>query len=522
MGIPTYFKHVFFTHTDILSGSIDKIVDNFYMDLNCLIYPCSKNKDTNEEVISNIIKYIDTIINNVNPQKKVFIAIDGVCPLAKIITQKKRRLKSSYDKPVIDEMYKKFNVDIPKWDTINISPGTVFMKELSNAIYKYIEISEYIITFSDSDNYEEGEQKIIKDIRKNSDTEVNCIYGLDSDLIMLSLIEKSEIFLYREKIEFGSYYSVDYDSYVYLSIGALKNSIFESINENDRFDKERLIKDYVFISFFIGNDFIPQLPSLKIRNKGYNIIIETYKSVFLELNEYLVKDEKNGIINNRFLYDFLYKLSLIEPNLLCNIHTNYVNTPSMKVNMSERTLENEIKKNMIVNKNDVNCFINFKKNGYKKRYYKHYFDIDKDESLDEYFKELNKVCYNYFESLKWTLMYYFNEKIPSYEYYYKYNIGPFIIDIFNYLKYNKSVIDKIRFNKGIQLTPQQHLALILPKDKLYLIEKKYKLIIDQNFSDYYDSNIIIDYQYKLFKHEGIVMRNNTKILDILKLFRTIC
>ena len=72
-----------------------------------------------------------------------------------------------------------------------------------------------ILSFSDSDNYEEGEQKIIKDIRKNADTEVNCIYGLDSDLIMLSLIEKSEIFLYREKIEFGSYYSVDYDSYVY-------------------------------------------------------------------------------------------------------------------------------------------------------------------------------------------------------------------------------------------------------------------------------------------------------------------
>ena len=111
MGIPTYFKHIFFKYNDILNNIIEDEIDNFYMDLNCLIHPCSKNKNTDEEVINSVIKTMDIIINNINPKKKIYIAIDGVCPIAKVITQRKRRLKSIINNEFMSAMkeYKYFD-----------------------------------------------------------------------------------------------------------------------------------------------------------------------------------------------------------------------------------------------------------------------------------------------------------------------------------------------------------------------------------------------------------------------------
>ena len=158
MGIPTYFKHIFFKYNDILNNIIEDEIDNFYMDLNCLIHPCSKNKNTDEEVINSVIKTMDIIINNINPKKKLYIAIDGVWPIAKVITQRKRRLKSIINNEDIKKIYEKHNKIHGSWDSINISPGTEFMKNLSNSITIYLDkIKNIKIIFSDSENYEEGE-----------------------------------------------------------------------------------------------------------------------------------------------------------------------------------------------------------------------------------------------------------------------------------------------------------------------------------------------------------------------------
>ena len=45
-------------------------------------------------IISETIKYFQTIIDEVKPAKGVFIALDGVVPFAKILQQRRRRFKS--------------------------------------------------------------------------------------------------------------------------------------------------------------------------------------------------------------------------------------------------------------------------------------------------------------------------------------------------------------------------------------------------------------------------------------------
>eukprot|EP01031_Cornospumella_fuschlensis_P004108 gene4108-5134_t len=53
------------------------------------------------------------------------------------------------------------------------------------------------------------------------------------------------------------------------------------------YDLERVIDDFIFLCFFVGNDFLPHLPSLDIRDGALDFLIEVYKEVLPSLGDYL-------------------------------------------------------------------------------------------------------------------------------------------------------------------------------------------------------------------------------------------
>ena len=145
--------------------------------------------------------------------------------------QRQRRLKSSQENKI--------------WDTNQITPGTDFMNRLNQFLKKEINHFKIKTILSDSNEPGEGEHKIMKFMDENIDPNSNnIIYGLDADLIMLSMIRKHKIELLRERTSFNLE-NTD-DPYIYLDINQLKHYLINSINKPYySISKDNLLKDYL-------------------------------------------------------------------------------------------------------------------------------------------------------------------------------------------------------------------------------------------------------------------------------------
>ena len=74
-----------------------------------------------------------------------------------------------------------------------------------------------------------------------------------------------------------------------------------------RFDLERAIDDWVFMCFFVGNDFLPHLPSLDIRENGIDTLITIWRDNLPSVGGYVTKDGEVNLERAQFILNGLAK-----------------------------------------------------------------------------------------------------------------------------------------------------------------------------------------------------------------------
>lgn len=320
MGVKGYLKFLLSNAPNVKGTltSSSPAHENLYIDLNSMIYYAFKKINfksdlPNEEFTQVIVDKIDGIIKFAKPSKNIFIALDGVAPASKIAQGRSRRY--AYASSFVEGSF----------DTVNISPGTPFMIKLDILLRQHIiekvkqepNWSKPKLYYSDFYTPGEGEYKIMDFIRSRTQmsdyeqAERTYIYSVDTDIIFLSLgTHKQNITIIFEP-QTGTDYSLFY-------ISKIREFIFQQFDPYVKPDFERIIDDYVFLTFMFQNDFFAGFNELDFASQENDSIISNYRTARRILGGFIVNDYDINIELLKKYIDCLINSNKISESLIQN------------------------------------------------------------------------------------------------------------------------------------------------------------------------------------------------------------
>lgn len=563
MGIPSYFNSILNDFQYIYKNVKKHKINELFIDANSIIYDSLRelldmciSQDEKSELLREIkhnpsILYdktkthIESIIDYIEPNF-AFIAFDGIVPIAKMKQQRERRFKGVITKKLTDFIERKGNNiehDCTLFNTVEITPGTDFMNGLDNYFTDIVlDLKKNIpIVFSLSNEPGEGEHKICSYIRNNINTDyISSFYGLDADLFILALNHleyRKNIFLVREQPSYNTVLReiYDEDDFVCISINCLATEIINKVRSKSgqkhisTIEKQYIIKDYVFLSFFAGNDFLPHIFGLSLRRCGFDILLNTYNSVLNKMDKrekdrHFITSDCN--ISFKFLKMFFNELNNVEHKLVTDEY-EWIKKTDNKIKYKWQTLTSIDKINNIpcINR-EKEDYIDVRHKNWENRYYDIVFEnehIPKGKHIDKYSNLIQKMCWNYIQGLDWVLKYYSGYDISNVNWYYKYDDAPLIQSIYN----NIPTIDIELFSKNnhtynfTKLNPYTQLIYVLPPYYHYLIPNQIIETIYEFIPQVKMINGFVSTFLKRYFWEGCVVTPNVEIITIDNLLSTL-
>jgi len=518
MGIPSYFSYIIRTYTNIIRkrGQCEPI-HHLLMDCNSIVYDAYREIeeeykktpfpiDTIESrLIQLTIIKIEEYIELVKPLKTVFITFDGVAPFAKMNQQRIRRYKSQN------------TTTKPLWNTTAITPGTEFMNKLSNSIKTYFtpqtqnginsnhhhqfqnKYPKRNILVSCSDEPGEGEHKLFHFLRTTDcKKDIVAVYGLDADLIMLSLFHQSysqNIYVFRESPTFKTVLTSKYEQkeLLFMDIGGLINSIFQEMGNYHTNDKTLRVTDYVFMCFLLGNDFLPHFPALNIRTHGIQILTDTYYQTIgrFDNKSFIHPTTKQILWQN--VYSFLDALSKQEEKYLQQEYDS-------RAKWDKRTwptktpleIEEVLLNSPVIYRADEH-YISPHEYGWESRYYKRLFDIEPTT------KNIEGICRNYLEGLEWVFHYYTGDCI-DWRWKYHSHYAPLLTDLIRYIPTKPTQL--LEKKDPDPFSSEKQLAYVLPRNQLGLVPKHLRDVLLKDFIHLYPESYKMSWAFCRYNWEG--------------------
>ena len=225
MGIPYYVASLLRKHRHIQQHYTTFEADAFGIDFNCFIHAVLDDMDPVGSIVRGLREDLQRITC-----PRIFVAFDGLVPYAKIVQQRYRRFRKPDHTGVFDRN--------------QISPETPYMKELLSEL----RLAFPQLTFSGTDEHGEGEHKIFQWLRslEPNHRKRAAIYGLDADLVLIALAQRSlgDLYLLRDNDAF--------------SIRAFAGAV--------PMDVDTYVQTCILC---FGNDFMPTLAFYSLREDGH-------------------------------------------------------------------------------------------------------------------------------------------------------------------------------------------------------------------------------------------------------------
>jgi len=477
------------------------------MDCNSIIYDAfhsihntSNSADTlsddefYSQLIDKVIANIELYIALIKPSHVIYIAFDGVAPFAKMDQQRNRRYKTWYLSNIV------FDQETPKTlrNISMITPGTKFMVLLSSRIayhfnnmeIKYC-VEKMVVTGADEPG--EGEHKMFHHMRQNSNPEHNiAVYGLDSDLIMLSIFHCCRfrnIFIFREAPEFMKssipIKPTNPNEPYFMDIGMLSTAILSEM-QCGAADMQR-IYDYVFLCFFLGNDFLPHFPSLNIRTHGIQTLLDTYRKFIGNYADRFFISRDTGKIVWRWVSLFIGELAKFEHDRL--LEESGARDKFEKRNwLTTTSKEKEDAFNSIpIIYRAEEKYVCPSEKFWEDRYYK---ALHHESRSNEPF--MKSVCMNYLEGLEWVYKYY-TVGCPNWRWKYNYHYPPLLVDLYKFVPHFD--MNLIHDSPPNPFPPIVQLAYVLPRVQLNLLPASVEKMIKTRYSHLYPEQFEFQWPY---------------------------
>jgi len=392
-------------------------------------YKRIKDIDLNSLIFNHIFEDIRNYLTFYPNCELLYIGIDGVPSVGKMVEQQDRRYKgylmSLINKKLIEKHKNQLNnsnFDFTNiyneleylhlkisFDKNLISPQTDFMIDFINELKKQDFKVKTII--SDFNEEGEGEKKIIKYIKKYSNKNDRIIiYSPDADMIIMTMILDFHIYILRHEQSESRDDIIDIQSI---------RKIFNPVD------------DIAYIFSVFGDDFIPKIDWINV-TKHLSKILEEYKRMNIRI-----------IQNNQVIFK---NLQLFFNNI--------------------KKFENQF----IPSKNRFDNLI--KPINYKSfNYYNEKNDIEKlSRKYEPIYKEKDEIVnpLDYYKAMLWKYNYYFLDDESNNNYFYKYDGAPSIDQLVEFKDFDKIILDY----KTTHIMPIDQLCFISPIDVSEYVSKQ--------------------------------------------------
>lgn len=457
-----------------------------------------------------IHKKIEEIIQQTNPTKGVYLAVDGVPGMCKQAQQRQRRFKSALSAKDSEIPAEMLRLKYYGFDPNGITTGTDFMARLCKSIFHFVKYykrnnKSLRIIYSDMTIPGEGEHKLMRFLEERGNTHIDSItiVSPDADMIMLGLIAPTKkVHVYRENIfkdEEGDYFFVDLRE---LKGCLLKDLYFISMTQT--FDKEYAIRDYVLFSFMIGNDFLPNINSLEITNQGYDILYDLYNKTVSSHGHLVYYKCNKWCINEVSFIGLLKELADIEIKMIIDkVEKKYSKYP-------DRLLQKYI---------DREKELMFDYKGYRDEYYSRKLEVvSDDKELRD--GEIDMICTEYIKGMVFVMRYYFTG-IPSFSWFYPWHYAPLLSDLYHTA--SRLDFSTLTFEPHLPLSMCESLVGILPPSSWGLLptgireQLQPKIRMDPDFLEDFE----IDLDGKQQEYEGICLLPFVTYHKLKKMFSNV-